>query len=102
MITETSEGTKGHELCLYVGGVGVRGMDCDGVLHIHTNSWEEFYNRVTSFAYLELAPSPEVPSSQLGHTALCFYDGTSNSIGYALPNISIDIALSGGTVEAKS
>ncbi len=99
---ETPEGTRGHELRLYIGGVGVGGMDCDGVLHINTGSWEEFYNRVVSFAYLALAPSFNVPASQLGHTALCFYDGSSNPLGYALPNVSIDIGLGGGTVEVKS
>lgn len=98
---DVPKGTRGHELYLYLAGVGVGGMSTHGVLHIHVGSWDEFYNRVASFAYIGLAPSLDVPASQLGHTALCFYDGNSNPLGYALPDISIDIGIGGGTVAVK-
>lgn len=99
---EVPKGTRGHELYLAFGGLGIGGMDGDGVLHINTDSWEDFYNRVKSFAYMAAAPSPEIPDHRLAHTVIAFYDGHSNTLGYAMPDLSVDIGVAGGTVKVKS
>ncbi len=95
-------GQRGHTLKLRGSGLGIGGMKTNGVLHIEPNSWSEFYDRVKSFAYMALAPSFEVPSSKLGHTALCFFDKHSKPLGYALPDLSIDLAMGGGTVSVET
>lgn len=99
---EVPEGTRGHELYLSFGGVGVGGMDGHGVLSIEGDSWEEFYNSVDTFAYIALSPDPDHPDSRMAHTAIVFFDGHHHVLGHAYPDISADIGLAGGSVEVKS
>lgn len=99
---EVPSGQRGHELYLKFGGLGVGGMDGGGTLNIKLSSWSEFYNKISSFAYLAAAPSIEVPSSKLAHTVIVFYDSNSHIIGYAIPDVSADIGMAGGTVIVKS
>lgn len=69
---EVPAGMRGHELYLAFGGVGVGGMDGDGILTIDVSSWEEFYNKVHSFAYIAMVPTLDIPTSKLAHTAIVF------------------------------
>lgn len=98
---EVPAGQRGHELYLKFGGLGVGGMDADGILGIKVSSWDEFYNKVSSFAYLAAVPSMEVPSSKLAHTVIAFYDSGRNIVGYAMPDVSADIGIAGGAVTVK-
>lgn len=99
---EVPAGMRGHELYLAFGGVGVGGMDGDGILTIDVSSWEEFYNKVHSFAYIAMVPTLDIPTSKLAHTAIVFFDSNSNKIGYAVPDVSGDLGIAGGTVTVKS
>ena len=96
------KGKRGHELFLRFGGIGIGGMDGSGVLCNFLNTWDEFYNRVDRFFYVAAAPSLEVPISALAHTVISFRDKSNKIIGYALPDVSGDIGVAGGTVEVKS
>lgn len=95
-------GNRGHELYLKFGGVGIGGMNGSGVLHNNLNSWDEFYDRVDRFFYMAMAPSLEVPISTLAHTLIAFLDKNSHCVGYAIPDVSGDLGIAGGTVEVKS
>lgn len=95
------EGTRGHKLELSFGGLGVGGICSDGVISIRTDSWEEFYDNVHSFAYLATAPSPDIPTSKLAHTGIIFYDSNSKIVGVATPDNSADIGAGGGSVSVK-
>ena len=99
---EIPAGQRGHELYLKFGGLGIGGMDGDGTLTIKVSSWDEFYNRVDTFAYFAIAPSLDIPTSKLAHTAIVFYDSNRNSLGYAVPDVSGDIGIAGGSVTVKS
>jgi hypothetical protein len=44
----------------------------------------------------------DVPISALPHTLISFNDKNNKIIGYAVPDVSIDIGIAGGTVEVKS
>ncbi len=95
-------GQRGHELYLKFGGLGIGGMDGNGVLRNDLNSWDEFYDKVDRFLYIAGAPSLDVPISDLAHTLISFRDKNDNIIGYAIPDVSGDIGIAGGTVEVKS
>lgn len=99
---EVPSGQRGHELYLKFGGLGVGGMDGEGTLNIKLSSWSEFYDKISSFAYLAVAPSMEIPTSKLAHTVIVFYNSHSHIIGYAIPDVSADIGIAGGTVTVKS
>lgn len=98
---EVPVGNLGHELYLAFGGVGVGGMDGDGTLKIDVSSWEEFYNRVRSFAYCAMAPSLDLSISDLAHTIIVFFDSNSKKIGSFIPDVSADVGIAGGTVTVK-
>lgn len=99
---EVPAGQRGHELYLSFGGLGVGGMDGDGTLTIDVSSWNEFYDKVSSFAYIAMTPTPDIPSSKLAHTVIAFYDSHSKVIGRAIPDVSADVGVAGGTVSVKS
>lgn len=95
-------GQRGHELYLKFGGLGIGGMDGSGVLHNALDSWDEFYNRVDRFLYIAAAPTIDVPISALAHTLISFRDKNDKIIGYAIPDVSADIGIAGGTVEVRT
>lgn len=90
-------GTRGHELYLAFGGVGVGGWsgDCDIELMTEgTFTW--FHDKVESFAfmYLPILAQP-IP-------VFVYFDSSSTQIGLSVPDYSLSIGVGGGTVSVKS
>lgn len=97
-------GTRGHELYLAFGGLGAGGWSGNGDLCVYMDKvadWNDFYNRVRSFMYVDIFDA-EDPDDDPG-PGLLFYDGHSTVIGgLAFGEGCHCFGVSGGTVKVES